>query len=149
MRACLESQVQQLSVHAMLLGQAHPMVVPLGLAKVMHRFCHLQQQAKACWLTLTVLHIKSARPKTEVIRSKAFCPIYCMQKTATQSNASMVCTIVMLTVSCHSQTVLSRFVIPCHCSLFMVTVCCSSTVHYSPSLFHTVVLPHSGVATAF
>jgi hypothetical protein len=41
--AYLESQLQQLCVHAMLLSQANAMVGPLRLAKVVHSLCHLHR----------------------------------------------------------------------------------------------------------
>lgn len=44
MQACLEGEVQQLIIHAVLLGQPHPVVVPARLAKVVHRLRYLYQQ---------------------------------------------------------------------------------------------------------
>ena len=40
--AHLESQLQQLCIHAMLLSQADAMVGPLRLAEVVHSLCHLR-----------------------------------------------------------------------------------------------------------
>lgn len=39
--ADLERQLQQFSVHAVLLSQTHAMIHPLCFAKIMHCFCHL------------------------------------------------------------------------------------------------------------
>lgn len=49
MQACLEGEVQQLIIHAMLLGQPHAMVVPACLAKVVHCLRYLYQQPATLW----------------------------------------------------------------------------------------------------
>ncbi len=70
LQACLEGQIQQLSVHAMLLGQPHAVVIPACFAKVVHCLGHLKQRSAALKAACCMLCYSSHSGAVEGCRSQ-------------------------------------------------------------------------------